>query len=75
MTDQRILLEAIGDDGIIQRWFRRPYNRRLRTDQILFDVEQEQNEGESSNQQLPEILNSKNTSLQELGIPLLVCLN
>uniref|UniRef100_A0A1I8BXB6 F-box domain-containing protein n=1 Tax=Meloidogyne hapla TaxID=6305 RepID=A0A1I8BXB6_MELHA len=69
MRNQGVVLQAVGDDGIVQRWFRRSYVRHLPTRRNLF--EQQQDEGTSNDQQVVRMLDPQKTTLQELGVPLL----
>ncbi|CAK5074837.1 unnamed protein product [Meloidogyne enterolobii] len=69
MPNQDIVLQAIGNDGVVQRWVRRSYVRRLPLRRNFF--EQDPDEGTSDNQQVVKMLDPLNTKIEELGYHIL----
>uniref|UniRef100_A0A915M6V2 F-box domain-containing protein n=1 Tax=Meloidogyne javanica TaxID=6303 RepID=A0A915M6V2_MELJA len=70
MPNQDIVLQAVGNDGVVQRWVRRSYVRHLPLRRNFF--EQDPDEGPSNDQQqVAPMLDPKTTKLEELGCHIL----
>ncbi|CAK5084383.1 unnamed protein product [Meloidogyne enterolobii] len=69
MPNQDIVLQAVGNDGVVQRWVRRSYVRHLPLRRNFF--EQEPDEGTSDDQQVVKMLDPLNTKIEELGYHIL----
>nr|CAD2200614.1 unnamed protein product [Meloidogyne enterolobii] len=70
MPNQDIVLQAVGNDGVVQRWVRRSYVRHLPLRRNFF--EQDPDEGPSNDQQqVAPMLDPKTTKLEELGYHIL----
>ncbi|CAK5084936.1 unnamed protein product [Meloidogyne enterolobii] len=69
MLKKEITLQAVGNDGVVQRWVRRSYVRHLPLRRKFF--EQDPDEGTSDDQQVVKMLNPLNTKIEELGYHIL----
>uniref|UniRef100_A0A914NMN2 Uncharacterized protein n=1 Tax=Meloidogyne incognita TaxID=6306 RepID=A0A914NMN2_MELIC len=66
MSRQGQMLQAIGEDGIVYTWYRRPYNRRVPTQRQL-ELQQQLQPIQGEPPPTPQMLNPKQTQLSELG--------
>lgn len=71
MSRQGQMLQAIGEDGIVYTWYRRPYNRRVPTQRQL-ELQQQLQPIQGEPPPTPQMLNPKQTQLSELGELILI---
>uniref|UniRef100_A0A915N1X3 Uncharacterized protein n=1 Tax=Meloidogyne javanica TaxID=6303 RepID=A0A915N1X3_MELJA len=71
MSRQGQMLQAIGEDGIVYTWYRRPYNRRVPTQRQL-ELQQQLQPIQGELSPTPQMLNPKQTQLSELGELILI---
>uniref|UniRef100_A0A915PAS9 F-box domain-containing protein n=1 Tax=Meloidogyne floridensis TaxID=298350 RepID=A0A915PAS9_9BILA len=71
MSRQGRMLQAIGEDGIVYTWYRRPYNRRVPTQRQL-ELQQQLQPIQGEPPPTPQMLNPKQTQLSELGELILI---
>uniref|UniRef100_A0A914MU06 F-box domain-containing protein n=1 Tax=Meloidogyne incognita TaxID=6306 RepID=A0A914MU06_MELIC len=71
MTQRGQMLQAIGEDGIVYTWYRRPYNRRVPTQRQL-ELQQQLQPIQGEPRPTPQMLNPKQTQLSELGELILI---
>uniref|UniRef100_A0A915N2R6 Uncharacterized protein n=1 Tax=Meloidogyne javanica TaxID=6303 RepID=A0A915N2R6_MELJA len=71
MAQRGQMLQAIGEDGIVYTWYRRPYNRRVPTQRQL-ELQQRLQPIQGDLSPTPQMLNPKQTQLSELGELILI---